>query len=240
MSRFSAYRPARRGKIIGQAHRGPVDHDAKQMLRTEGNPSLTVVDESRGELRPEDDDSLYPGSVAGSRLELFLDACRASQSARPDPAEDHRLLGLSGSAFGASMFVSPVMPTRGVLDTSTVILLSRITDPATLPAEPLITAVTLAELAVGPLVADEESERTARQAHLQQAEADFDPLPFDADAARAFGRVAASLRRKASARAYDAMIAATALANDLPLYTCNPADFASISGLEVVAVPVPA
>ncbi|HEX8959626.1 MAG TPA: type II toxin-antitoxin system VapC family toxin [Solirubrobacterales bacterium] len=133
-------------------------------------------------------------------------------------------------------------PTRGVLDTSTVILLSRITDPATLPAEPLITAVTLAELAVGPLVADEESERIARQAHLQQAEADFDPLPFDADAARAFGRVAASLRRagrKASARAYDAMIAATALANDLPLYTCNPADFASISGLEVVAVPVP-
>lgn len=134
-------------------------------------------------------------------------------------------------------------PTRGVLDTSTVILLSRITDPVTLPAEPLITAVTLAELAVGPLVADEESERTARQAHLQQAEADFDPLPFDADAARAFGRVAASLRRagrKASARAYDAMIAATALANDLPLYTCNPADFANISGLEVVAVPVPA
>lgn len=134
-------------------------------------------------------------------------------------------------------------PTRGVLDTSTVILLSRITDPATLPAEPLITAVTLAELAVGPLVADEESERTARQAHLQQAEADFDPLPFDADAARAFGRVAASLRRagrKASARAYDAMIAAAALANDLPLYTCNPADFASIDGLEVVAVPVPA
>jgi tRNA(fMet)-specific endonuclease VapC len=134
-------------------------------------------------------------------------------------------------------------PTRGVLDTSTVILLSRITDPATLPAEPLITAVTLAELAVGPLLADEESERTARQAHLQQAEADFDPLPFDADAARAFGRVAASLRRagrKASARAYDAMIAATALANDLPLYTCNPADFANISGLEVVAVPVPA
>lgn len=133
-------------------------------------------------------------------------------------------------------------PTRGILDTSTVILMQRITDPAALPAEPLITTVTLAELAVGPLVAGEESERAARQAHLQQAEADFDPLPFDAAAARAFGRVAASLRqagRKATARTYDAMIAATALAGDLPIYTCNPADFDGIEGLEVIAVPVP-
>ncbi len=92
------------------------------------------------------------------------------------------------------------------------------------------------------MVAEEESERVARQAHLQQAEADFDPLPFDVSAARAFGRVAASLRRsgrKTTARAYDAMIAATALANDLPVYTCNPADFSGIDGLGVVAVPVP-
>jgi hypothetical protein len=115
-------------------------------------------------------------------------------------------------------------------------------DPAVLPAEPLITTVTLAELSVGPLVATTETERATRQAHVQQAEADFDPLPFDAPSARAFGRVAASLRRagrKPSARAYDAMIAATALANDLPVYTCNPGDFAGIDGLEVVAVPVP-
>jgi tRNA(fMet)-specific endonuclease VapC len=133
-------------------------------------------------------------------------------------------------------------PTRGILDTSTVILLGRLADATALPAEPLITAVTLAELAVGPLVADQESERAARQAHLQQAEADFDPLPFDASAARAFGGVAASLRRsgrKATARAYDAMIAATAVANELPVYTCNPGDFSGIDGLEVVAVPVP-
>ncbi|MGA2455375.1 MAG: type II toxin-antitoxin system VapC family toxin [Solirubrobacteraceae bacterium] len=132
--------------------------------------------------------------------------------------------------------------TRGILDTSTVILLSRLTDATALPAEPLITAVTLAELSVGPLVTDEESERVARQSHLQQAEADFEPLPFDAGAARAFGRVAASLRRsgrKATARTYDAMIAATAVANDLPLYTCNPADFSGIDELDVVAVPVP-
>lgn len=132
--------------------------------------------------------------------------------------------------------------TRGILDTSTVILLQRLSDPTTLPAEPLITAVTLAELSVGPLLAEEEGERVARQAHLQQAEADFDPLPFDASAARAFAGVAASLRRsgrKTTARAYDAMIAATARANELPVYTCNPADFSGIDGLDVVAVPMP-
>ncbi|ADB52131.1 type II toxin-antitoxin system VapC family toxin [Conexibacter woesei] len=131
---------------------------------------------------------------------------------------------------------------RGVLDTSTVILLPRIVDPQTLPVEPLITAVTLAELSVGPLVASDERERAARQAHLQQAEADFVPLPFDAAAARAFGRVAASLRRdgrKPAARSYDAMIAATALANELPVYTANPSDFRGIDGLDVVAVDVP-
>lgn len=130
---------------------------------------------------------------------------------------------------------------RGVLDTSTVILLPRLDHPARLPVEPLITSVTLAELSVGPLVASTDQERAARQAHLQQAEADFDPLPFDAPAARAFGRVAASLRRsgrKTGARAYDALIAATALANDLPLYTCNPDDFAGIDGLIVVPVPI--
>lgn len=130
---------------------------------------------------------------------------------------------------------------RGVLDTSTVILLPRLESAAVLPAQPLITAITLAELSVGPLVAESDEERAARQAHVQQAEADFDPLPFDAAAARAFGRVAASLRRsgrKPAARAYDALIAATALSNDLPVYTCNPDDFAGIEGLEVVAVPV--
>ena len=131
---------------------------------------------------------------------------------------------------------------HGILDTSTVILLPQLADPAALPDEPLITAVTLAELSVGPLVAGDERERAARQAQLQQAEADFAPLPFDATAARAFGRVAASLRRsgrKPAARAYDAMIAATAVANGLPVYTANPADFRGIDELEVVAVEPP-
>jgi tRNA(fMet)-specific endonuclease VapC len=127
----------------------------------------------------------------------------------------------------------------GLLDTSTLILLSRLLDPSVLPEYPLISTITLAELSVGPLVATDEAQRAARLAHLQQAEADFDPLPFDLEAARAFGQVAASLRRsgrKPAARAYDAMIAGVALANGLPLYTCNPGDFAGIEGLLVVAV----
>ena len=130
---------------------------------------------------------------------------------------------------------------RGILDTSTVILLPRIQTPELLPEEPVITAITLAELTVGPLVATSDEERAARQAHLQQAESDFEPIPFDANAARAFGQVAASLRRsgrKASARSYDAMIAATAIANELPLYTCNPSDFSDIAGLDLVVVPI--
>lgn len=132
--------------------------------------------------------------------------------------------------------------TRGLLDTSTLILLGRVTDLASLPDEPTISAITLAEPSVGPHVATTELARTARQAHLQQAEADFESLPFDAAAARAFGRVAASLRsrgRKPAARAYDALIAAVAIANGLPLYTCNPSDFRSIDDLEVHEVTHP-
>jgi tRNA(fMet)-specific endonuclease VapC len=133
--------------------------------------------------------------------------------------------------------------TQGILDTTTLLLLARIdalTD--TLPDEPLITAITLAELSVGPLVTADDDERAARQAHLQQAEADFEPLSFDSAAARSFGQVAASLRRagrKPSARAYDAMIAAVAMSRRLLVHTCNPSDFDKIDGLEVVAVPHP-
>lgn len=131
---------------------------------------------------------------------------------------------------------------QGILDTSTLILLGRLGAIDALPSEPLITAITLAELSVGPLVAKSGQERAARQAHLQQAETDFDPLPFDAAAARSFGQVAASLRRagrKPAARAYDAMIAAVCVANDLPLHTCNADDFSDIDGLVVVDVPHP-
>lgn len=130
----------------------------------------------------------------------------------------------------------------GMLDTSAVILLGRINDTAVLPDEVVISAITLAELSVGPHVAHSDDERAARQAHLQQAESDFDVLAFDAKSARAFGTVAASLRssgRKSAARAYDALIAATAIAYGLPLYSCNPADFEAIPQLDLRRIPHP-
>ena len=130
----------------------------------------------------------------------------------------------------------PVRPAFGLLDTSVVIGLADVADPDELPARPLISTVTLAELSLGPLVARDDTARAARQATLQQAEASFDPLPFDAAAARAFARVAADLRasgRRPAARAFDALIAATALANGLPLYTANARDVTGIGGLEV-------
>jgi predicted nucleic acid-binding protein len=133
-------------------------------------------------------------------------------------------------------------PDRGILDTSAVKAMRDIGDATELPTEPLITTVTLAELSAGPLVTRDERERAARQALLQQAEEDFDPLPFDRASARAFGQVSASLRRsgrKTAARAYDALIAATALANGLPVYTCNAADFDGIDGLQVIPVTLP-
>ena len=123
----------------------------------------------------------------------------------------------------------------GILDTSVIITLED-QDPGTLPVFPAISAVSLAELSVGPLVAHDDEERAARQARLQVVEAVFDPIPLDAEAARAFGGVAASLRasgRKPAARAYDALIAATAISRGLPLYTLNPGDFAGIGGLAV-------
>ncbi len=132
--------------------------------------------------------------------------------------------------------------TRGMLDTSTVILRGRLADTTGLPSEVVVSAITLAELSPGPHVALTATERVARQAHLQQTESDFETIPFGSEAARAFGRVAASLRaasRKPSARAYDALIAASALAEGLPIHTCNPADFDGIEGLHVRAVPHP-
>lgn len=123
----------------------------------------------------------------------------------------------------------------GLLDTSVVIELGSLT-ASDLPQESFISAITLAELSVGPLVASTTEERIARQAVLQVTEAHFAPLPFDAESARAFGRVAAALRgsgRKSRARAYDALIAATAVRHELPVYTRNPDDFTGIEGLTV-------
>jgi predicted nucleic acid-binding protein len=129
---------------------------------------------------------------------------------------------------------------RGLLDTSVVVDLDEI-DPDQLPDEPAVCSVTLAELAAGPHAASDPDERARRQEHLQRIEAIFDPLPFDARAARAYGRIYAAIaavgRKTRGRRAVDMFIAATALANGLPLYTCNPDDFAGLRDiLEVVAV----
>ncbi len=128
---------------------------------------------------------------------------------------------------------------RGLLDTSVVVSLGGLTNVDALPVRCFVSAITLAELSVGPLVAKTDRERIARQSVLQQVEADFDAISFDDRAARACGRVAAELRtsgRKASARAYDALIAATAVANELPVFTLNVNDFSGIASLTVVEV----
>ncbi len=129
----------------------------------------------------------------------------------------------------------------GVIDTNVIVLLGRLR-AEDLPAEPVVTAVTLAELSVGPLVTDDPVERAARQSRLQETESAFDPLPFDAAAARVFGRLASDVRRSGRAlrpRAMDALIASIAVANDLPLYTCNPDDFTGMTELTLVVVPHP-
>lgn len=128
-----------------------------------------------------------------------------------------------------------------MLDTNAVVLLDRL-EAKNLPAEPMITTITLAELSVGPLATEDATEREARQTRLQETEAAFDPLPFDAQAARAFGRVAAALRRAGRGvkpRAFDALIAAGAIAHELPIYTCNPRDFTGIEELTLIPIPHP-
>jgi predicted nucleic acid-binding protein len=129
---------------------------------------------------------------------------------------------------------------RGLIDTSVVIDLELI-EPADLPAELAVSAVTMAELAAGPHATTDPAERARRQDRLQRAEATFEPLAMDAAVARAYGRVyaavAASGRKARGRRAVDLFIAATAVAAGLPLYTRNPDDFAGLSDvLEIVSV----
>lgn len=129
---------------------------------------------------------------------------------------------------------------RGIIDTSVVIDLDQI-DPAELPVEVAISSITLAELAAGPHATPDGQERARRQDRLQRTEAAFDPLPFDSDAARAYGRVyAAALaagRKARGTRAVDLLIAATACSAQLPLYTRNPEDFRGLADLvEVIAI----
>jgi predicted nucleic acid-binding protein len=126
---------------------------------------------------------------------------------------------------------------RGILDTSVVIDLERI-DASTLPSAVAVTAITMAELAAGPHATDDPAERARRQDRLQRAEAAFDPIPFDAEAARAYGRVYAAVaargRKARGARAVDLLIAAIAASTDLPLCTRNPDDFAGLESIVTV------
>lgn len=131
-------------------------------------------------------------------------------------------------------------PQRGILDTSVVIDLDELTADV-LPIEVAVTALTMAELAAGPHASADAAERARRQDRLQRTEAAFDPLPFDAEAARAYGRIYAAVasagRKARGARAVDLMIAAIACSAGLPLYTRNPADFAALEGLvDVVTI----
>jgi predicted nucleic acid-binding protein len=121
---------------------------------------------------------------------------------------------------------------RGLLDTSAVIDLPSIALDR-LPEELAISTVTLAELAAGPHASDDPAERAARQQRLQWAEATFDPLPFDVEAARRYGQVYALVRAagRHPRRLADLLIASVAAANDLALLTRNPADFAGLDKL---------
>jgi predicted nucleic acid-binding protein len=129
---------------------------------------------------------------------------------------------------------------RGVIDTSVVIDLEQL-EVDQLPFELAVSALTMAELAAGPHATADANERARRQDRLQRTEAAFDPLPFDGEAARAYGRIyaaeAASGRKARGARAVALLIPAQACAAGLPLYTRNPDDFRSLDGLvTVVAV----
>ncbi len=129
---------------------------------------------------------------------------------------------------------------RGLIDTSVLIDLEAI-EPSSLPLELAVSALTMAELAAGPHATTDAVERGRRQDRLQRAEATFDPVPFDAGAARAYGQLYAAVvgagRKARGKRALDLLIAATALAANLPLFTRNPEDFQALADLvEVVHV----
>ena len=134
------------------------------------------------------------------------------------------------------------VPRQGLLDTNILILRSWI-DPAELPGEMAISAITLAELSAGPHEVrrdgeqasyEEHAERARRLEILQLAESEFDPVPFGTEAARIYGRVTAAViaaGRKPRRRIADLMIASTAIAEDLPLFTTNAGDYAGLGSL---------
>lgn len=130
-------------------------------------------------------------------------------------------------------------PTRGLLDTS-VVIDHDVIDPGMLPDESAISAITLAELAAGPHATEDKDERARRQDRLQWATATWDPLPFDAEAARVYGRMFAAARaagQSSRSRLADLLIASTAAASSLPVYTRNPSDFEALKAI-VKVIPL--
>ncbi|MFI5063086.1 MAG: type II toxin-antitoxin system VapC family toxin [Streptosporangiales bacterium] len=137
---------------------------------------------------------------------------------------------------------------EGLLDTN-IVILRKWVDPADLPAAVAISAITLAELSAGPHEVrtaqqqdryEENAERARRMDVLQRAENEFDPIPFGVEAARAYGQVCAAViaaGRKPRRRAVDLMLASVAIAEQLPLFTTNPDDYAGLDHLLTV-VPV--
>lgn len=127
----------------------------------------------------------------------------------------------------------------GIIDTSVIIDMEQLSAER-LPMRMAISAVTLAELAAGPNATDDVAERARRQDRLQRVEATFDPVPFGVGAARAHGRIYAAVRqsgREPRGRLADLMIAATAVAEGLPLFTRNAEDFAGLEQL-IDVIPV--
>jgi predicted nucleic acid-binding protein len=109
-----------------------------------------------------------------------------------------------------------------------------------LPSVPEITAITMAELHQGVAMAKNAIVRAARTEVLGAAIVEFDPLPFDGDAATRYGTLVAltiDAKRDPKPRRLDLMIAAIASSRNLPLYTRNIDDFAGLDDLvSVVAV----
>ncbi|MBE1590907.1 type II toxin-antitoxin system VapC family toxin [Nonomuraea angiospora] len=127
----------------------------------------------------------------------------------------------------------------GVIDTRVYIDLTELS-PADLPAYPELTAITLAELHQGVAMAKDQATRAARMEKLGAAVTDFEPLPFDADAAARYGSLVAltlAAKRDPRPRRMDLMIAAVASSRGLPLFTRNTDDFVGLESL-VTVVPV--
>jgi len=125
----------------------------------------------------------------------------------------------------------------GLIDTSVVIDWDDPVVISGLPDEVAVCAVTMAELAAGPHLATDRAERARRQARLQQVESLFDPIPLDAAASRSYGEVVSAVvgaGRRHRGRVADLLIAATAHANGLALYTRNSDDFAGLDALVTI------